>query len=72
MRLVLAKLCEFEIQADVDKCEFYVTKIKYLRLIISTKEIKIDPTKIKAIRQWDTLTYMQEVYLFVGFCNFYK
>ena len=42
VRLVLAKLREFEIQINVDKCKFQVTKTKYLRLIISTKEIKID------------------------------
>ena len=51
MRLVLAKLREFGIQANVDKYEFHVTKMKYLGLIISTKGIKIDPAKIKAIRQ---------------------
>ena len=72
MRLVLAKLREFGIQANINKYEFHVTKTKYLRLIINTKEIKMDPAKIKAIRQWDTLTYVQEVHLFVGFCNFYR
>ena len=51
VRLVLAKLHEFRIQADVNKCEFYVTETKYLRLIISTKKIKIDSTKIEAIGQ---------------------
>ena len=51
MRLVLAKLREFEIQANMNKYKFHVTKTKYLRLIINTKEIKIDPAKIKAIRQ---------------------
>ena len=50
VQLVLVKLCEFSIQANVDKCKFYVTKTKYLGLIISTKEIKIDSAKIKAIR----------------------
>ena len=51
MRLVLAKLCEFGIQADVNKCEFYLTETKYLGLIISIKKIKIDLTKIEAIGQ---------------------
>ena len=50
VRLVLAKLREFGIQADVDKCEFYVTKTKYLGLIVSTKRIKMDPAKVAAIR----------------------
>ena len=49
VRLVLAKLWEFRIQADVDKCEFHVTETKYLDLIINTKEIKIDSAKINTI-----------------------
>ena len=49
MCLVLAKLCEFGIQADVDKCKFHVTKTKYLGLIISTDGIKMNLAKVKAI-----------------------
>ena len=51
VRLVLAKLCEFGIQADVDKCKFHVTKTKYLELIISIERIKMNLAKIEAIRQ---------------------
>ena len=51
VRLVLTKLCKFEIQADVDKCEFHMTKTKYLGLIISTEGIKMDSAKIETIRQ---------------------
>lgn len=32
VRSVLAKLREFGIQADVDKCKFHVTKTKYAHL----------------------------------------
>ena len=49
--MVLVKLYEFGIQADVDKCKFHMTKMKYLGLIISTKGIKMDPAKIEVIRQ---------------------
>lgn len=49
VHLVLAKLWEFGIQVDVDKCKFHVTKIKYLGLIISTDGIKIDLVKLKTI-----------------------
>ena len=51
VRLVLAKLREFGIQADIDKYKFHMTKTKYLELIISTEGIKIDPAKIETIRQ---------------------
>ena len=56
VRLVLAKLYNFGIQADVNKCKFHVTVTKYLGLIISIEKIKIDPAEIEAIRQWDTPT----------------
>ena len=72
MLLILAKLCEFGIQADVDKCEFHVTKIKYLGFIISTEGIKIDPAKVAAIRNWDRLTCVKEIHLFISFCNFHQ
>ena len=72
LQLVLAKFCKFSVQANVEKCKFHVTKTKYLRLIISTKGIKIDSAKIEAIKQWDTFICVQEVCSFVRFYNFYK
>ena len=51
VRLVLAKFCEFGIQANVDKCKFHMTKTKYLGLIISIEGIKMDLAKTKTIRQ---------------------
>ena len=72
VRKVLTKLREAGIQADVDKCEFHVTETKYLGLIISTESIKIDPSKVDAIKLWDTPTCVKEVRSFIGFCNFYR
>ena len=72
VRLVLAKLREFGIQADVDKCEFHVTETKYLGLIISTDGIKMDSAKVEAIRNWSTPTCVKDVRAFIGFCNFYR
>ena len=72
VRLVLAKLREFRIQADMDKYELHVVETKYLGLIISIERIKIDSAKIEAIKQWDTPTCVWEVCSFVGFCNFYQ
>ena len=72
VRLVLAKLREFGIQADVDKCEFHVTETKYLGLIISTEGIKMDPAKVEAIQNWSTPTCVKDVRAFIGFCNFYR
>ena len=69
---VLAKLQEAGILADVDKCKFYVIETKYLGPMISTDGIKINSAKVDAIKQWDTPTCVQEIRLFIGFCNFYR
>ena len=47
---MLVKCREFGIQANVDKCKFHVMETKYLELIISKDNIKMDPAKIKAIK----------------------
>ena len=56
----------------MDKCKFHITETKYLGLIISTKGIKIDPSKVDAIKSWDTPTCVREVRSFIGFYNFYR
>ena len=69
---MLTKLQEAKIPADVDNCKFHVTETKYLGLIVSTKGIKIDLSKVDAIKSWDTLTCIRKVRSFIGFCNFYR
>ncbi len=61
VRKVLAALQKAGLQADIDKCEFYVTKIDYLGLIISTKGIRMDPKKVEAIQNWEIPTCVKDV-----------
>lgn len=49
IELVLLKLREAGLQADINKCEFFVKETKFLGLIVSTTGIRIDLNKVKAI-----------------------
>jgi hypothetical protein len=49
VRKVLQRLREAEIQADVNKCEFHITEIKFLGMIVGRDGIKMDSEKIRAI-----------------------
>ena len=60
------------LQADIDKCEFHVTKISYLRLIISIEGIRMDLKKVEAVQKWETPTCVKDVQAFIGFANFYR
>ena len=49
VRLVLKAIEEAGLQLNVDKCEFYKSKVTYLGFIISTNSICIDLNKVKTI-----------------------
>ena len=47
---IFAALQKAGLQADINKCEFHITKICYLGLIISTKGIRMDLNKVEAVQ----------------------
>ena len=49
IKKILKKLRNTGLYLDINKCEFYVILIKYLRFIIIIKEFKIDFVKINII-----------------------
>ena len=49
VRQVLERLRAAGLQVDIEKCEFSVTEIKYLGLIITTHGIKMNPEKVNAV-----------------------
>ena len=69
---VLNRLRDAGLQVDIKKCEFHVTKTKYLGFIISTDGIGVDPAKVEAVISWLPPTSVRAVQSFLGFCNFYR
>ncbi|KAI0997911.1 hypothetical protein K3495_g10281 [Podosphaera aphanis] len=69
---VLTKMRENHFYADLSKCEFHVTEVKFLGMIITTEGIKMDPIKIKAIREWELPTTVVGVLGFLGFTGYYR
>ena len=69
---VLTRLREAGLQADIKKCEFGVTRTKYLGFIVTTKGIEVDPEKVEVIHGWQPPKSVRGVQSFLGFCNFYR
>ena len=44
---MLKRFIETKLYFDIDKQKFFVTKIKYLNFIITTKNVKMNLKKIK-------------------------
>ena len=50
MRKVLKRLYNTSLQINLKKCEFHVTRTKYLGFIISTNSIKVNLNKISVVK----------------------
>jgi transposase InsO family protein len=72
VKQVLDRLRAAGLQADIKKCEFHVTRTKYLGFIISTDGIEVDPEKVSTIQRWEMPTTVRGIQSFLGFCNFYR
>ena len=55
----------------IKKYKFYIIKTKFYRFIIKLKKLSMDPKKIKAIVNWQELSNIIKLKLFLGFCNYY-
>ena len=72
VQLVFRKLQNAGLQLDIDKCEFFVKKVKYFGLIITPKGIKMDQKKLSAVLDWSTPENLKNIQSFLGFANFYR
>ncbi|XP_057840254.2 uncharacterized mitochondrial protein AtMg00860-like [Cryptomeria japonica] len=68
---VLQYLRENHLYVNVEKCEFFQTKIKYLGYVISGDGIAVDPSKIQAILEWLAPTNASKVRSFMGLAGYY-
>ena len=55
----------------IKKCEFHTIKTKFCGFIIKLRKLNMDPKKIKAIVNWQELSNVTELRLFLGFYNYY-
>ena len=72
VKLVLARLRQAGLQASIQKCEFGVTRTKYLGFVITMDGIEVDPEKTAVIRDWQKPTSVRAVLSLLGFGNFYR
>ena len=49
VRKVLQRLRDAGLYINLKKCEFLVIEVKYLKLIIITKGVRMDPKKVRII-----------------------
>jgi hypothetical protein len=57
---------------NLKKSFFMKTELIYLGFVISSNELKMDPEKVKEIREWSSPRNIFEVRRFHGLTSFYR
>jgi hypothetical protein len=73
---VLRRLRQARLFLDIAKCEFHVTSVRYLGMILHAARddrpgtVEIDPAKLEVIRNWEPPRSQLGLRRFLGFANF--
>jgi hypothetical protein len=70
--LVMRRLQQEKMLINLKKSSFMKTGLIYLGFVISSNELKMDPEKVKAIREWLSPKNTFEVRRFHGLSSFYQ
>ena len=56
----------------LDKCSFLMTEVYFLGFRVGRLGVKVDPTKVEAIKTWTVPTNITQVRSFHGLASFYR
>jgi hypothetical protein len=72
LTLVMRRLQQEKLLINLKKSSFMKTWLIYLVFVISSNELKMDPEKVKVIREWLSPRNIFEVRSFHGLASFYR
>jgi hypothetical protein len=72
LTLVMRRLQREKLLINLKKSYFMKTKLIYLGFVISSNELKMDPNKVREIKEWLSPRKIFEVRSFHGLASFYR
>ncbi len=72
VKKVMGILQANNLQADIKKSEFNVTKTKFLGFNVGVDGIEVNPEKVAVIKTWQYANNVRGIQSYLGFCNFYR
>ncbi|GKF51338.1 putative reverse transcriptase domain-containing protein, partial [Tanacetum coccineum] len=72
LRLVLELLKKEQLDAKFSKCEFWLQEVQLLSHAVNQNGIHVDPSKIKAIKNWKAPTTPSKIRSFFGLAGYYR
>nr|GEU75504.1 putative reverse transcriptase domain-containing protein [Tanacetum cinerariifolium] len=72
LRIILELLRKEKLYAKYSKCDFLIRIMQFLRHLIDSQRLHVNPAKIEAVKNWTSSTTPTEVRQFLGFASYYR
>ncbi|PWA90937.1 reverse transcriptase domain-containing protein [Artemisia annua] len=72
LRIILELLKTEKLYAKFSKCEFWISVVQFLGHMIDKQGLRVDPAKIKAVKDWPHPTNPTEIRQFLGLAGYYR
>ena len=72
LRIVLQVLRDRQLYVKFSKCEFWLTKVKFLGHVVSASGVFMDPEKVEAVMSWERSKPVFEIRSFLGLVGYYR
>jgi hypothetical protein len=72
LHIILQRLCDHHLYAELSKCELWLREIKFLGHIVSQDGISVDPEKVQEVMDWKPPTTVRQIRSFLGLAGYYR
>ena len=72
LRIILELLKTEKLYAKFSKCEFWISVVQFLGHMIDKQGLRVDPVKIKAVKDWPHPMNPTEILKFLGLAGYYQ
>lgn len=69
---VLHRLKDYGLKLSPEKCQFFMSSVKYLGHVVDAHGVHTDPQKISALKDWSRPVNREELKRFLGFARYYR
>ena len=66
LRVVLQTLRDHQLYAKFNKCEFWLTEVKFLGHVVLASSVLVDPEKVEDVMSWERSKSVFEIRSFLG------
>src|SRR4051812_26347426 len=72
LRIALQLLRDNQLYAKLSKCEFWLSRVKFLGHVVSGAGIAMDDEKVVAVKDWETPKTVFDIRSFLGLAGYYR